>query len=204
MKARRNGGRRYRVPARACLHAARSKHPRKASEEHGRKPHARPRPPPQRRDNTQPTRLQTTLRTEFRRARIYREDLAEFDRHRVVSHYPIDADGGTCTADFALRNGMLRITERPSTSVDRSRLRSDKTLRAALKCLTLDNAMKRFKGDCASSVVFMANADTMDVISVALTLLGNYAERVYDFGLIQPDRADCFTMMMQKAAGALA
>lgn len=158
-------------------------------------------PPPVPRETDQPTRLETTLRNQFRRACILGTEAGDIDRHRVVPRYPIDASANLY-ADFALRNGKLRITETIDFRVERSRLRTDKHSRAALKCVTLAKAAERYPDDCVPSVVYIANEDTIDAIQPSLTLLGNYAERIYDAGN-HADLETYFTMM-QQAAGALA
>lgn len=157
-------------------------------------------PPPQPRQQPQESRLQTTLKSMFKQARILGHQASDIERHLVVPNFPIDANAGIC-ADFALRNGKLRITETIDFRVGTSQIRQKKRAEAGLKAVSLNMAARRF-GDagCVPSVVYAASTETLDMIQPSLNLLGDYAERLYDLG----NQNDCaaYLQMMQTAAGS--
>lgn len=157
-------------------------------------------PPAAPRSEDRPTRLEAKLRADFYRANLLGQSVDDIDRHKVVPRFPIDASAGLF-ADFALMNGAMRITETIDFRVDRAR-RAAKHDKAALKCVTLARAMERYPSSCNRSVVYIADERTLDMIQPSLTMLGNYADRLYDAG--SAAEMASYMSMMHAAAGALA
>jgi hypothetical protein len=155
-------------------------------------------PPTQPRQLPKQSRLHTTLKARFRAEEILGDGPEALEKHLVVPNYPI-AEGAGITADFALRNGVMRFTETLDFRVGIEQLKQSKRHQAGLKAVTLDMARRRFP-DCQTSVVFAASVETLDIVLPSLTLLSDYAERVYDIN--NPgDWAAYLTMMKQAATG---
>lgn len=156
-------------------------------------------PPPQPRDDTPVTRLETQLRNIFRRGLLLGSKPGDIARHLVVPKFPVDREANL-VADFALRNGAMRLTETIDFRVKPEQIRSVKRGQAALKAVTLNRAAEVFAGNCVPSVVYAANPETLDLAQHSLALLGNYAERIYDAS--NPHDMSDYMTMMHKAAEA--
>lgn len=140
-------------------------------------------------------RLVTQLKAQFRNSRLYSENVEDIARHKVVAHYPIDAKA-QLYADFALRNGVLRLTETIDFRVKPDAMRN-KLGQAAIKAVTLDRA-KALHQDCIPSVVYAVGPDRHSEIQAHLNLLSGYAERLYDAGNVEDMAA--YMHMVNKAA----
>ncbi|HET6807215.1 MAG TPA: DUF3037 domain-containing protein [Frateuria sp.] len=154
-------------------------------------------PPAQPREDVPATRLETQLRTIFQRSRLLGRKPSDIDRHMVVHKFPIEREAGLY-ADFALRNGSMRLTETIDFRVKPEQIKSIKRGQAALKAITLNRADELFKGTCVPSVVYAAEPETLELIQPSLTMLGGYAQRLYD-ALNPQDMADYMDMMHQAA-----
>jgi hypothetical protein len=158
-----------------------------------------PAPAPRHRDSL--TRIEQRLRGYFARSKLLGTSQEDIDRHLVVHRYPI-APGEHLYADFALRNGNLRLTETIDFRAGVDTLRNAKRGQAALKAITLDRAMTIYKGNCIPSVVYEANEETLDLIQPSLNLLTSYCDRLYDAGN-DVDLADYMSMMADAANAQL-
>lgn len=156
-------------------------------------------PPPQPRDDAKATRLETELRAIFRKARLLGSSPGDIGRHLVVPKFPVDRDANL-VADFALRNGVMRLTETIDFRVKPEQIKSIKRGQAALKAVTLNRAAEIFRGECIPTVVYAAHDDTLDLAQHSLSMLGNYAQRVYDAN--NPHDMTAFMEMMHTAARA--
>lgn len=145
-------------------------------------------------------RLVTTLKRHFESAKLLGSEPEDINRHRVVSRFPIDASANLY-ADFALKNGKLRVTEtldfRIKNLIDR---RGEKFKQAAVKAVTLNTASRIHEG--VPSVVYAVGKCDRDreLIQPSLNLLSSYAERLYDANSKQDMAA--YMDMMQAAANA--
>jgi hypothetical protein len=158
-----------------------------------------PAPAPRSRDSL--TRIEKRLRGYFARSKLLGSSEEDIHRHLVVNRYPI-APGEHLYADFALRNGTLRLTETIDFRAKVETLRNTKRGQAALKAITLDRAMTITKGHCIPSVVYEANEETLDLIQPSLNLLTSYCDRLYDAGN-EADLADYMSMMADAANAQL-
>lgn len=133
-------------------------------------------------------RLEQEMRTAFSASKILGVGIDDIDRHRVVPNFPISA-AEELYADFALRNGAWHITAVVDFRVGRSSLRGPKKGQAAIKAVTLDNAVRRFGTDrCVPLTVYTANDVDRQIIEPQLAMLADYSERLFDFA-IPEDRA---------------
>lgn len=145
-------------------------------------------------------RLITTLKRHFTTANLLGREPEDINRHRVVARFPIDAPANLY-ADFALKNGKLRVTETLDFRVKNlAERRGEKFKQAAVKAITLDTAGRIQQ--CVPSVVYAVGKSEQhrELIQPSLNLLGNYAERLYDINNSQ-DMAS-YMEMMQAAANA--
>lgn len=154
-------------------------------------------PPPAPSRKALPTRLETMLKAHFQRARLLGNGAEDIHRHLVVPRYPIDSSA-RLYADFALRNGKLRLTETIDFRVSLEQMRHRHGL-AALKSVTLNRAAALHGGDCVPSVVYAARTEDLDLIQHSLNMLGDYADRLYDANN-ESDMADYMSMMASAAA----
>lgn len=152
--------------------------------------------PPSRPQREHRSRLETRLKRDFSRSKLLGHEAGDINRHLVVNRYPIDP-AAQLYADFALRNGTMRLTETIDFRVKRENLHTRRGL-AALKAITLAKADELFKGSCVPSVVYAASPETLDVIQPSLNLLGDYADRLYDAD--NPADMAAYMQMMQAAA----
>lgn len=155
-------------------------------------------PPPQPRQRSGESRVQTKLKEMFRKAKILGEDHKDIHRHRVVPHFPIDASSGML-ADFALKNGQMHITQVIDFRVKPEQLKAAKRGEVGLKAMGLVTASKVYKGGLVPMVVYSANASTIDLAQPSLNLLHQHAEHVFD--LDNTNDAAAYMQRMKLAAG---
>ena len=149
-------------------------------------------PPKSRQPKIRASRLNAELRAMFKSAHILGKTPGDISEHLVVPNYPIDAEVGLF-AEFALRNGKLRITE----TVDfRSGDPALKKREAESKTLLLLQALETVgKSDLHRYVVVSGASDKT---TASINLLSRYAD-----DLIVRENAQDWTLYvseMQKAA----
>jgi hypothetical protein len=124
-------------------------------------------------------RLQATLKTHLRRAKLYSDDPNAIREHKVVSNFPIKEQAGLY-ADFAARNGVMHITETIDFRVKSEQLRNRHGL-AAIKSITLDVAFGIFP-NCNRNVVYAYHPRDIDAIQPSLNMLRDYSMHMFDAG----------------------
>jgi hypothetical protein len=129
--------------------------------------------PPRKRQTTQrASRLNAELRAIFKSAHILGKTPGDISHHLVVPNYPIDTDVGLY-AEFALRNGKLRITE----TVDfRSGEASVKKREAESKTLLLLQALETVGKDDLHRYVVVSGASAKTTASI--NLLSRHADNL--------------------------
>lgn len=110
------------------------------------------------------------LRAHFRARGLWSRNDQDIDNHRVVEHFPISAAHGVI-ADFALRNGVMHITETIDFEIQSLKGRK---LEAQAKGFVLNEATKVFGPDTRRYVV-AAGTSNPDVRPSVL-LLSEYAD----------------------------
>lgn len=155
-------------------------------------------PPPQPRQRTNESRVQTTLKKMFHEARILGEGPADIERHRVVPHYPIDPASGML-ADFALKNGRMHITQVVDFRVKAEQIKTAKRGEVGLKAMGLVTASKVYRSKMVPLVVYAANPATIELVQPSLNLLHQQAEHVFDLG--NPRDMASYMQRMKLAAG---
>jgi hypothetical protein len=138
------------------------------------------------------SRLNTELRAMFKSAHILGRTPSDITEHLVVPNYPIDADVGLF-AEFALRNGKLRITETVDFRTGDAAL---KKREAESKTLLLVQALEKLGEKDLHRYVVVSGASAKTTASI--NLLSRYAD-----DLIVRESAQDWTLYvseMQKAA----
>ena len=108
------------------------------------------------------------LRDQFKAGGFWSRKHDDIEQHRVVEQYPISIDNGII-ADFALRNGVMHITETIDFEVQS--LKGKKT-EAQAKTLVLSESLKVF-GNTTKTYVVAAGASRSDARQ-SVKLLGEY------------------------------
>jgi len=155
-------------------------------------------PPPQPRQRSSESKVQTMLKGMFKDAHILGDGPADIDRHRVVPHFPIDSSSGML-ADFALKNGSMHITQVIDFRVKVDQLKAAKRGEAGLKAMGLVTAEKVYKKGVVPMVVYAANPATLDIVQPSLNLLHQHAEHVFDIN--NPNDSAAYMQRMRVAAG---
>lgn len=124
-------------------------------------------------------RLQATLKTHLRRAKLYSDDPNAIQEHKVVSKFPIKRQADLY-ADFAAKNGVMHITETIDFRVKSEQLRNRHGL-AAIKSITLDVAGDIFP-NCNRNVVYAYYSRDIDAIQPSLNMLRDYSMHMFDAG----------------------
>lgn len=142
-------------------------------------------------------RLVTDLKNKFIKARLFSANPDDIHAHRVIQRYPVMAQANLY-ADFAIKNGVLRLTETLDFRAQRTTIQHDKPGQAALKAITLERATKLHQG-CIPSVVYACRPEDRELIQPSLNLLADSAQRLYDAG--SADDMASYMDMMHAAAG---
>lgn len=154
-------------------------------------------PPPGRTQRIHEPRLVTDLRNKFIKAQMFSVHPDDINAHRVVQRFPVQAQANLY-ADFAVKNGVLRLTETLDFRAKRATIQHDKPGQAALKAITLERATKLHQ-DCIPSVVYACKPEDRELIQPSLNLLADSAQRLYDAG--NADDMSSYMDMMHTAVG---
>lgn len=109
------------------------------------------------------------LRDHFKAGGIWSRKHNDIDNHRVVEQFPVSLEHGVI-ADFALRNGVMHITE--TIDFEMQSLKGKK-LEAQAKTLVLSEAVRIF-GYSTKTYVVAAGSSRSDV-KQSVSLLGDHA-----------------------------
>lgn len=118
------------------------------------------------------TKLESQLKSWFRKAQIYSPRLTDLSKGRVVSGYPVDV-ADDLYADFALKNGAVHVIE----TIDlRGIERLSKSVRgeAGLTAILFDQARKSLSPE--TRCVAITTADDYAVMKPILGLVARYAD----------------------------
>lgn len=110
------------------------------------------------------------LREMFRKDGILSRDAEDIDRHKVVERFPISAAHGL-VAEFALKNGVMHITETIDFNVQ---VLQPKRVEAQAKSLVLAEAAKAFGHGTKRYVVAAGTSNVL--IRPSLQLLADHAD----------------------------
>ncbi len=143
------------------------------------------------------SRLQTTLKRIFRKQNVLGRFESDIDSHLIVPNFLID-EGARAHADFALKNGVLRVTETMDFRVSPEQIKQAKHNQGALKSITLDLARKKFK-KCHTSVVYATNPGTEELIQPTIRMMSDYAQTLYHYN--DPKDFDAYLHAMLKGSG---
>lgn len=135
-------------------------------------------PLPQRERRVVQSKIEKIVQQALTSKRLMSPD-RDITKHLVVAKFPIDPQA-RLYADFAIRNGALRITETIDFRVSAQTAKTDKHRHAALKAISLDRAKSVFSSGCIPLVVFATDERTPDIADGSIRMLGNYAERMFD------------------------
>lgn len=146
------------------------------------------------------TKLSVSIRNTLKKQRILGADVEDINKHLVVQKFPIDPSENLF-ADFALKNGVYRITETVDFRSE-SKGDTDKNRDAAFAAITLDKATKILGTDTIKYVIYAASAKTEKTIEPQLNLLSDYASKVLNY-LSQDDYAFYINELMSAATQSL-
>ncbi|WP_027858567.1 DUF3037 domain-containing protein [Marinobacterium jannaschii] len=120
-------------------------------------------------------RISTRMKNLFKRRNML-GNRGDIENHLVVPNFPID-DKSIFTADFALKNGAMHITQ--TIDFDTSDV-SKKHGQAALNALTLDKAVGVFGKETGTYVIYSATAEKQREVGTHLDLLDEHTEHLYN------------------------
>lgn len=132
-----------------------------------------PEPKTRRVGRTGTGRLYFDLRTWFARNQLLGRNTEEIREHKIVTHYPVNASAGIY-AEFALKNGVYRITETIDFRV--KDVGSHKANEAAAKAMTLIEARSALGNDTERYAIVAANEYSK--VQAQINLLGRHANHV--------------------------
>ncbi|MBS1188930.1 MAG: hypothetical protein H6R10_722 [Rhodocyclaceae bacterium] len=118
-------------------------------------------------------RLYFDLRTWFARNQLLGRNTEEIRQHKVVTHYPVNTSAGIY-AEFALKNGVYRITETIDFRV--KDVGAHKSNEAAAKAMTLIEARAALGSDTERYAIVAAN--DYSKVQAQINLLGRHANHV--------------------------
>lgn len=139
------------------------------------------------------SRLHTDLRTWFLRNQLLGKASEEIARHKIIQNYPVNSSAGIF-AEFALKNGVYRITETVDFRV--KDVGSHKSNEAAAKAMTLIEAKAALGNDTERYAIIAAHDYAH--VQAQINLLGRHASHV-----LMRDSADdmaFYTRTIAKAA----
>ena len=113
--------------------------------------------------------VRRNLRNHFKADGLWSRKHDDINNHRVVEQFPISLENGI-VADFALRNGVMHITE--TIDFEMQSLKG-KRIEAQAKTLVLSESLKVF-GDMTKTYVVAAGTSRPDA-KQSVKLLGDYA-----------------------------
>jgi hypothetical protein len=115
-------------------------------------------------------RLRTRLKDRFRAQGLLAKTVDEIGEHKVVERFPINAEQGLY-AEFALRNGVMNITETVDFTVHRM---PRKVLEAQAKTLILSEAAKQFGANTKRNVI--VSGSYLREAAPSINLLSDHAD----------------------------
>ena len=126
--------------------------------------------------------LSSVMTTQFRSMQLLAEDQKDFYKHKIVKQFAID-ESASLYADFAMKNGALRIIETIDFLGTPETVRNEKRKQAAMKAITLDVAQRRFRNsqDIDPVILYRADEDSIDIAQSSLFMLADYG-RLIDAG----------------------
>lgn len=142
-------------------------------------------------------KLSISIRNTLKKQGILGVEVEDINKHLVVQKFPIDPSENLF-ADFALKNGVFRITETVDFRSE-SKGNTDKNREAAFAAITLDKATKILGTDTIKYVIYAASAKTEKSIEPQLNLLSDYASKVLNF-LSKEDYAIYIDELMSAAS----
>lgn len=110
------------------------------------------------------------MRDHFKAGGLWSRKHEDINNHRVVEQYPVSLENGI-VADFALRNGVMHITETIDFEIQSL---IGKRVEAQAKTLVLSESLKVF-GDMTKTYVVASGTSRPDA-KQSVKLLGEYAD----------------------------
>lgn len=132
-----------------------------------------PEPKAQLRTRSSASRLHGDLRAWFAKNQLLGKNHEAIREHKIVANYPVNTSSGIY-AEFALKNGVYRITETIDFRV--KDIGSHKTNEAAAKAITLIESRASLGNDTTRYVIAAANDYAR--IQAQINLLGRHSDHV--------------------------
>ncbi|WP_273840314.1 DUF3037 domain-containing protein [Providencia rettgeri] len=139
-------------------------------------------------------RIITELKNHFHKYGILGKDISDIKNHKVVTKYPLSEDEGLY-AELLLKNGAYHLTETLDFRSDNIKQKLGDT---ALKAVTMDKARAIWDKEVNTFLVYAAESKHEKNHSTQLTLIDNYADRMFNL-LSGDDMADYFDHMLNAA-----
>jgi hypothetical protein len=128
---------------------------------------------PTNRRTSHKSRVRTKLQKQFKSMGILGKSVADITEHKVIPRYPISATHGL-TAEFAIKNGVLNITETIEFDGTTDDALRNKTLHAQAKCLLMKTAIEMF-GDSTERHVVVSKSNSTAKFDGLIDLLSSVA-----------------------------
>ena len=122
----------------------------------------------------QGSRLQSQLKSWFRRAKLFSSNASDLANRKVVSDFPVVAEDDLF-ADFALKNGSIHIIETLDLR-GLERVTKSSQGQASLKAILLDQARTRLPS--TSRRIAVIAADDYSQVRSSVNILSHYADDV--------------------------
>jgi hypothetical protein len=143
------------------------------------------------------SRLQSELRKLFQKGKLLGENTDDLGRHLVVPDFPVSAEE-SLFVDFALKNGVLHLTEAVDFRVTGASVRNEKFNEVGLKALVLLRSKQLYRRP-SRYFVYAADSSQDAGIQSHLNLISPHADNIFNFASTQERGAyyDC----MLRASG---
>ncbi len=120
------------------------------------------------------SRLQSQLKSWFRRAKLFSNNASDLSNRKVVSDFPVVAEDDLF-ADFALKNGSIHIIETLDLR-GLERVTKSSQGQASLKAILLDQARARLPA--TSRRIAVVAADDYSQVRSSVNILSHYADDI--------------------------
>ena len=122
------------------------------------------------------SRFFTRTKREFHRLKILANDVSEINKHKIVPHYPIDANSGL-EADFMLKNGKFHMSELVDFNVKDTQQKFKET---SLKTMTFITGRRILEQNMGCYFVYSASTSKDKEIIPHLNLAEDNCDRMFN------------------------
>ena len=142
----------------------------------------------------QNSRFYTNIKNQFKDLHILATTPHEIESHKVVPHYLLNEEMGL-SADFALKNGHLRLTQTVDYNVHNPKEKQKET---GLKIMSFLEG-KKVRDNAVFYFVYSANTQKEQEIRNQLNMVSEYTDQLFNFESNE-DKVRYFNMMANFAS----